>query len=238
MVNFVVVEDNKLHYDITKKIIVSYMMKNDYEFNVIRFESFGKELDNFMKTSEDNNIYIFDFDLGKFTGLEVARMLRMYDWRSPIIVYSVINNVQYETYRQRIQVLDFVHKGVNAEKEFNELFDICFKQLGLRRAFCYKTNKVIYSIDYNSILYIYKDAIERKSVFVLDNSEVVVNLSLGEVKKKLGKEFKVTSKSYIVNSRRVRLFDWSNFRVIFDNDREENLLSRTHKKELMEECTY
>lgn len=36
MINFIVVEDNPLHLEKTKEIIMSYMMKNDYPFDIKR----------------------------------------------------------------------------------------------------------------------------------------------------------------------------------------------------------
>ena len=49
----------------------------------------------------------------------------------------------------------------------------------------------------------------------------------------MGSNFMYTHKSYLVNIKRVYTFNWKDFSVIFDNGRVENILSRTHKKELM-----
>ena len=62
MINFIVVEDNPLHLEKTKEIIISYMMKNDYPFDIKTFSKFSKELINTIKVGEHNTfIYILDF---------------------------------------------------------------------------------------------------------------------------------------------------------------------------------
>ena len=54
MINFIVVEDNPLHLEKTKKIIISYMMKNDYPFDIKTFSKFSKELINTIKVHNKN----------------------------------------------------------------------------------------------------------------------------------------------------------------------------------------
>ena len=61
MINFVVVEDNANHRKSTKDIILNYMMKNKYEFDILFFE---RETDTFIELVENhdsNYIYILDF---------------------------------------------------------------------------------------------------------------------------------------------------------------------------------
>ena len=56
MINFIVVEDNPLHLEKTKEIIMSYMMKNDYPFDIKTFSKFSKELINTIKVGEHNTL--------------------------------------------------------------------------------------------------------------------------------------------------------------------------------------
>ena len=89
MVNFVVVEDNKLHRKKIKNIILKYMMKNKIEFDIIEFEDYNKELEEHMSLSDEHNIYIFDFELPSTTAIDLSRKLRETDWISPIIIFTV-----------------------------------------------------------------------------------------------------------------------------------------------------
>ena len=60
-----------------------------------------------------------------------------------------------------------------------------------------------------------------------------ISMDLNKLKVQMGSNFMYTHKSYLVNIKRVYTFNWKDFSVIFDNGRVENILSRTHKKELM-----
>lgn len=234
MVNFVIVEDNPRHMDVTENIIVKYMMKNDYEFNIHKFERIDKNFDKLIE-DDKNYIYILDFQLIGMTAIDVARKIRKVDWISPIIIFTVNGGMAYDTFKQRLQILDFVNKQFQAEKNMFELFDICFEQLKVRKSFKYKIGKIDYSIDYDKILYIYKDTIERKSIVVTDKNEYKLSIPLNEIKTKLPKEFKYSHRSCIVNTSRVEAYNWVNKEIVFDNNQKTDLLSKTHKGELMKQ---
>ena len=234
MINFIVLEDNPHHRKKAKDIIFNYMMKNKYEFDILFFE---RETDTFIELVENhdsNYIYILDFELPNTTAIEVARRIRKKDWISPIIIFTVNGGMAYDTFKQRLQILDFVNKQFEAEKNLHELFDICLKQLNVRENFKYKIGKVDYSIDFDKILYIYKDTVERKSVIVTDKNEYKVSLNLIKVKEMLNDDFVFTHKACIVNTKRVDAYVWSEGKIIFDNGKEAHFLSKTHKKELSE----
>lgn len=235
MVNFVIVEDNPLHMKKTEEYIVSYMMQNTYDFKVQKFEGLTNDFDKYASNTQNNNVYILDFELGNnTTAIDVARRIRQYEWKSPIIVFTVNGGMAFETFKQRLQILDFINKQVEPTKNLHELFDICFDQLNLRRNFKYRVGQTDVSIDFPHILYVYKDTVDRKSVIVTDNGEFSINMTLRKTKSLLGSEFMYTHKSYVVNMSRITMLDWKNLNVIFDNGRIEPLLSRTHKKELTE----
>ena len=114
------------------------------------------------------------------------------------------------------------------------LFRSCFKQLKIRKNFKYKIGKVDYTLDYDKILYIYKDTFERKSVIVSEKNEYRVPLNLVKIKELLDDDFIFTHKACIVNRNRVEAFSWPEGKVIFDNGMSAPFLSKTHKKELGE----
>ena len=234
MINFVVLEDNPLHRKKTKDIIFNYMMKNKYDFDILFFERETETFIELVNNHDSNYIYILDFELPNTTAIDVARRIRKKDWSSPIIIFTVNGGMAFETFKQRLQILDFVNKQFEAEKNLHELFDICLKQLKIRNNFKYRIGKVDYSIDFDKILYIYKDTVERKSVIVTDKNEYKLSMNLIKVKELLNEDFIFTHKACIVNKTRVDAFVWSEGKVIFDDGREAPFLSKTHKKELCE----
>lgn len=232
MVNFVVLEDNEQHMKRTRSIIFNYMMKNKFEFDILFFERMTDTFLNLVKNHDTNYIYILDFELPNVTAIYVAREIRKHDWTSPIIIFTVNGGMAYETFKQRLQILDFVSKQFEAEKNLHELFDICFEQLKLRHSFKYRIGKTDYSIDYDKILYIYKDTVERKCILVTDVNEYLISMNLVKVKELLSDDFIFTHKACIVNKKRVSAFVWNENKIIFDNGMVTHFLSKTHKKEL------
>lgn len=233
MINFVIVEDNPTHMRKTKKIVIDYMMKNSIVFDILEFNKIDESFEEVVKNSDKNNIYILDFELEDTNAIEVSRLIRKTDWKSPIIIFSVNGGMAYETFKQRLQILDFVNKQYEAEKNLHELFDICLDQLKYKNNFSVVVGKKTYTIDLDKILYFYKDSIERKSIIVTDNNEYKIPLNLYEVKKLLNDDFKYTHRSYIVNTKRVCVYDWKTNEVIFDNGVRVHALSKTHKKEII-----
>ena len=233
MINFVVVEDNKMHRKRLKNVIMNYMMKNKLEFDIIEFENDCKELHKFMTSSDNNNIYIFDFELPSTTAIDLSRKLRETDWTSPIIVFTVNGGMAFDTFKQRLQILDFVNKQYEAEKNLHELFDICLRQIANKKSLKFKYKGIDYNIDINKILYIYRDTVERKCIINTVNCKkykVIMNIT--DLSKMLDSRFKFTHKACIVNTDRVEALVWKENKIVFDNGEEIYFLSKTHKKEL------
>ncbi len=234
MINFVIVEDNKLHRKRLKNIILNYMMKNKMEFDIIEFENDCPELESLMISSDNNNIYIFDFELPNATAIDLSRKLRETDWISPIIVFTVNGGMAYDTFKQRLQILDFVNKQYEAEKNLFELFDICLKQIVKKKTLKFKYKGVDYNIDLNKILYIYRDTVERKCIInTINNKKYKVIMNITDLVSKLDSRFKFTHKACIVNTEKVEAFVWKDNKIIFENGEEIYFLSKTHKKELI-----
>ena len=55
MINFVIVEDNRLHLKKTESYIVKYMMQNTLEFEVIKFDKLSEKLFKYVSNTENNN---------------------------------------------------------------------------------------------------------------------------------------------------------------------------------------
>lgn len=231
MIRFVIVEDNLLHMKKTKDIIIKYMMRNNYDFDIKEYSKIDNSFNSVI--NDDNNyIYILDFELGDTNAIEVARKIRKTDWVSPIIVFSVNGGMAFETFKQRLQILDFVSKQYEAEKNLFELFDLCFKQLNVHTCLKYRVGKVDYSLDFKKILYIYKDSVERKCIVVTETGEHKVPMSLVNIKLLLPDYFRFSHKSCIINTERIETIDWCKRIVTFNNGFKCDILSKSHKDEV------
>lgn len=234
MINFIVVEDNKIHQKNIEKIILSYMMKNDYEFEIKLFDKETKELNNLIKKNDENSIYILDFELPNTNAIDISRLIRENNWTSPIIIFTTHGGMAFETFKQRLQILDFISKQYNPEENLIELFDICMKQFNVNRSFKFRYKCVDYNIPFDKILYFERDSNTRKVIIKTDTGSYEIYITMKELKDKLDKNFILTHKACIVNMKRVSSISWKDLTITFDNKEKTYLLSKTHKKEVKE----
>lgn len=232
MIKFIVVEDNKFHQKKVEKLIVSFMMKNDFEFEIKTFDQDCEDLNRLIKENEDNHIYILDFELPNSNAIDIARVIREDDWTSPIIIFTAHGGMAFETFKQRLQILDFINKQFDSDKYLIEAFEICMKQLKVMKSFKFKTSGIDYNIPYKKILYFERDSISRKVTLVTENATYEMYKTIKDIKKQLDKNFLITHRACIVNMNRVITISWKDKLIYFDDESSTDLLSKTHKKEI------
>ena len=235
MLNFIVVEDNNSQREKMKKIIIKYMMRNDIDYDVLEYNDLTTDLINYINDNHYDNIYILDYELPTSDALDISRLVREEDWTSPIIINTVHGKLAFETFKQKLQILDFLDKSDTEEHEYFSVFDVALKVFKkkpnlLKFRECYKE----YSISMDSILYIYRDSYIRKLVIVTDHGEYFITRNVKDMLKLLDNRFKITHKACIVNMERVEALLWREGIVKFENGMQIDMLSKTHKKEIME----
>lgn len=233
MINFVIVEDNKNHKKKVKDLIISFMMKNKLEFNLTEYDDFSKELITHIKNRKDDTIYILDLELPHGDGIDIARSIRYTynDWRSPIIICTAHTSLAYEVYKQRLQILDFIGKCFNVEKNILEALEICIKMLNKYSFYRYTYHNVDYCICYDDIIYIQRDG--RKTIIATKDKKYYQNISINEIKKMLPSNFIVSTKGTLINMKNVKCIDWNDMLVYFNCGIKEYLVSSSHKKEII-----
>ena len=233
MINYIVVEDNPLHRKRIEEIINKYMLENDSDYKIRSFEKRTTELDNYIKSENDNNIYVLDFELPNSNAIDISKYIRTVDWKSPIIVFTAHGGMALETFKQRLQILDFVNKQYEDEKNLFELFDICFEQLNLRKSLKYKYKGTDYNIEFDKIYYIYRETFERKTYIVTKNKKYMTNFGIKDLLKKLDNNFVVSHRACIINMNKVRALCWNEGKIVFIDDQEIYFLSKKNKKEIL-----
>lgn len=232
MIKFIVVEDIKAHQKKVEKTVVSFMMKNNYEFEIVFFEDECEDFRRIVKENSANHIYILDFELPNSNAIDLARIIREDDWISPIIIMTAHASMAFETFKQRLQILDFISKQYNSEKNLNDTLEICMKQLRIGKSFKFKINGIGHSIPLCKILYFERDSSTRKVTLVTENATYEMYKSLKEIKKQLNSDFVITHRACIANMKRVEKISWKDKIIYFDDESTIDLLSKTHKKEI------
>ena len=232
MINFIVVDDNNIHRKKVCKTITTHMMNNRLEFSIKEFCDYNKDLLNYIKSNRTDAAYFIDLELPNGDGIDIARKIRydFDDWVSPIIIVTAHTSLYYEVYKQRLQLLDFVSKCDDAEKNIKENLDICLKMLNKDRAYRYIYNYVEYTIPFSKIDYIIKDG--RRSKIVTSDNIYYQNISISNIKKMFPKYFLNSAKGTIINMKNVNKIDWNTLRVYFKDKNNDYLVTLSHKKEL------
>lgn len=232
MLNFVIVEDNKIHRKKICNVIVSIMMANKIEFNVFEYDDYSQKLLDYIKKDDKDSIYILDLELPNGDGIDVARKIRneMNNWISPIIIITAHSSLYYEVYKQRLQILDFIGKCENIETNLSENIDICLKMLNKDKVYRYTYKNVDYSLTLSNIDYIQRDG--RKTKFVTKEDIYYQNISIAEIQKLLPDNFKITLKGTLVNLKNIKKIDWNTCKVHFKDGLSDYVVSKSHKKEL------
>ena len=233
MINFVIVEDNSFHRKKIHKILFSSMLENKIDYKIFEFDDYTTKLKNFISKDEKDSIYILDLELPSGDGIEIARMIRneYNNWISPIIIITAHTSLYYEVYKQRLQVLDFIGKCENIEKNLKENIDICLKMLNKEKVYRYTYKNIEYTINLLQIDYFQREG--RKTKIVTKNKVYYQNISISNIKKMLPEYFITSSKGILINMKNIKEIDWTNLIVYFKDGIKDYLVSNSHKKEIL-----
>lgn len=232
MINFIVVDDNDKQRKNVCKIIMSYMMNNKIDFNIYEFQDYNKNLINYIEKNSNDSVYILDLELPNGDGIDIARMIRnkYNNWISPIIIITAHTSLYYEVYKQRLQILDFIGKCSDVNKNIIENIDICLKMLNKEKVYRYTYKNVEYTIPLTQINYIQRDG--RRTKIYTKDKEYYQNVSIKNIKNYLPSYFVVSSKGILINMKNIKKIDWNTCVVSFKDDTRSYLVSKSHKKEI------
>ena len=125
MINFIVCDNEKIINENVKNIITKAMFKTNIEYKTYLFEEYNKDFDNIIKSKIQNKIYILDIEVGKKSGLDIAKKIREKDWDSIILILSAHYEMEFIAYKSKILLLDFISKFDIYDKKMYEIITTC-----------------------------------------------------------------------------------------------------------------
>lgn len=232
MINFVVVDDNKNHRKSICDIVVRSMMSNQTNFKINEFDDYSDKLLNYINNDNNISVYILDLELPSGDGIDIARKIRntYNNWNSPIIIITAHDSLYYEVYKQRLQILDFIPKICDVEKNLYEDIEICLKMLNKQKVYKYIYKNIEYNVKLDSINYIQRDG--RKTKIVTKEKNFYQNITINEIKKMLPSYFVISAKGTLLNMKNVSKIDWNKMLVYFNDRTSDYLVTNSHKKEI------
>ena len=233
MLNFVIVEDNNIHRKKIHNVIVTSMMENRIEYKIYEFNDYSKSLIKYISNDLKDTIYILDLELPNGDGIDITRIIRneYNNWISPIVIITAHTSLYYEVYKQRLQVLDFIGKCENIEKNLKENIDICLRMLNKEKVYRYIYKNIEYTINISQIDFIQRDG--RQIKIVTKGKIYYQNKSIVDIMKYLPGYFIKSSKGTLINMKNVKEIDWTNLLVYFKDGLKDYLVSNSHKKEII-----
>lgn len=233
MIKIIVVDDDKEMHNTVRQIIRKVIFNIETEIKIYNFYKISSELEAEILDDSYHKIYLLDIELANSgSGIQIAKKIREKDWDSQIIFMTNHDKMFETVYRNVYQVFDFIEKfhdfAPRLEKNLKTILNMKFDN----KIFYYSGRNADLQLYMKSILYIYRDAEERKVVLVSDKNTFIINLSLHEALMRLDDRFAMCHRACLVNKSRVQKYDWSNKQFTLDNGKTIKMLSKRYKKEI------
>ncbi|MDE7324556.1 MAG: LytTR family DNA-binding domain-containing protein [Lachnospiraceae bacterium] len=221
-----------------EKLIGDQIMMMERDMGPLRVVSSPPALMELQRQAAVPAIYFLDIDFpGYMSGLELAVKLRAYDPRGFIVFITAHGDMMFETFRYRLEALDYIVKGTPAMMA--ERVSACLESISERMmnepdgraAYCtLKVYDTVRHIPLQKILYL--EAVGRRHMLVLhmDDEVLEFNSSLSHFEEKLGGDFWRCHRSFLVNRSRISNV-WLKENVVELDNGETCLLSRKAKSE-------
>ncbi len=235
MINFVICDDEKEFINKISYIIDKIFMDKeiDIEYRVSKFDKYNSKFENLIRDNNDSKIYILDIEMkDSISGIDIARKIRKDDWNSIIIMVTSHSELGYEALKAQIMLLDFISKFDNYEYNLENILRKAIDKVDDKKIIEFKLYGISHRIYVDDILYITTDTVDRKCIIKTTYGDFQINRTINELMEELGHKFYLSHRSCLVNLDKIKLVDWKNNIIYFDNKDSINLLSRDKKKGL------
>ena len=240
MLTFIVVDDKNEIRNQEIKVIDSYMMNFDIKYKIKEYSEYNSDFEKDVKKVTGQKIYLLDIMTDNGSGIDATRMIReeYNDWQSTIIIITAYPEYKYEALGARLYILDFITKADSFTKRLKEGIGIALDNYHKKpNTISYKYNSYINIIDYKDIIYIEKEPDSKRCTIHTTSGDEKIPKGLTELEKELDNRFFRTHRSLIVNTDKIKRFDYQQNCIIFKNGEYTELVSRNKKKDLMEHLT-
>lgn len=226
MLNIIICDDCVNDVNKIEKIVRDYL--KNIEFNIYKYYDFDKNFLKIINMDLENKIYLLDIETPSMSGIDVARIIRKNDYSSVIIFLSGHDDLSRIVAKKNIMCLNFINKYDNLKNNLKNSLELALSIVGKKRRVKYQSKGIIYNIEIDSILYITKETISRKTIIVCDNNTYSLNMSMKSVISELTNDFVQVHRACFVNKNRIKQIDYKNMIIAFDNSLSIDLVSKKY----------
>lgn len=233
MIDFIICDDSVKVVNDVVNIINKVMINNNTHYKTHKFFDFDDRFMRLVNSSSNCKIYILDIETPTRSGIDVARKIRSKDKNSVIIFLTAHDELGLIVLKSCLNFLTFISKFDEYETKLTQALDEALNLVSVRKSIVFLEHGIKYNILMNSILYVTRDTIERKTIIKTDSNEYRIYMPLEKINILAKKHFKKTHKSCLVNMDRVEKIDGNRNLITFDNGMVIDLLSKKYKKEVI-----
>jgi len=233
MIKFIVCDDNSAMLESNCCIVNRLMMENNYDYSIDKFADYNEDFKAAID-SPGSKIYILDIELPTKSGIDIAREIRETDTDSIIIISSVYESLSNRIFKNKLMILAFISKFDHHDEELEAMIRVALDHFGKKKLLKFEINSVEHFVRPKDVLYITTDTTNRKVVIQTYEDKFDICGTLNDIESSLGKNFLRSHKSCIVNMENVKAVNLKEGTIIFRNNKEIDLLSRTYKKSIRE----
>lgn len=235
MLKFILCEDDYQTLEKVYMLINKVMMSYNFEYKIYKFQKYNDDLQRLIEKKNDQKIYILDVEMPEVSGLEIASIIREYDWDNVIVFLTAHNECRDDVFYSRLLAIDYIHKNRLSRDRLSETIKLIINKFSQDKTFVFKFNSATYRIPYENILYIEKVPDNKKCLIMTEDGETYeICDTISNLLKSLGKEFYRCHKSCIVNITQIKHIDYQRNTITFKNGEQTDLLSNRHRKDLKE----
>ncbi|WP_270940913.1 LytR/AlgR family response regulator transcription factor [Romboutsia lituseburensis] len=198
MFKVVICEDCENSRELIKETLKKIQNDNKYTIKIIEFEN-GEELIN--NYPEDIDIFMLDIEMGKLSGMDVAREIRKRDNNTQIIFTT--GNPSYLQEGYEVRAYRYLIKPFSVD-ELKQHVLACINDIKIKKSknIVIQEKNNIYKIPIDEILYI---EVYKKDITIhTQNNEYQVKMSITNIEKELIQyNFFRCHRSYLVNLKKV-----------------------------------
>ena len=233
MLNIIICDDNVNDVNKIERIVKNHF--KTLKYNIFKYYDFDKNFLKIIDMELENKIYLLDIETPSMSGIDVARIIRKNDYSSVIIFLSGHDDLSRIVAKKNIMCLNFINKFDNLKVNLIHSLDLALSVVGKKRRVKYTSKGITYNIEIDSIIYVTRETISRKSVIVCDNATYYLNISLKKVISELTDEFVQVHRACFINKNRIKQIDYKKMIITFDNLDTTNLVSKKYIERMVEE---
>lgn len=224
MRKIVICEDSPRQLTHLKDCIEKYIMIEDLDLTIALASNSPQPIEDYlMNQPKGETLYFLDIDLGpeQITGIDLAKLIRQEDDLSKIVFITTLSECMRETYRYKLEALDFIIKD-DFEKVYDQVRQCILTALDRsqintseKQVYKVKVGRRTKIVDYDDIYY-FQASDNHKIILVGNNTYIEFYDNLSNVIDQT--HFQQVHRSYIVNLANVIELDTTQKELFFPEE--------------------